>query len=362
MPVILVAGCGQIGSAVGQILSQVDTDYSVILADLANDPPKNIQTNNKLSYLQLDVQNQADFTQAVRKFQVEGVLSSLPYFLNLKVAEQAKNLNIHYFDLTEDVETTAAIVKLAQGTDKAFAPQCGLAPGFINIAANNLMQHFDELDSVKLRCGALPKETSNSLKYALTWSIDGLINEYGNACVAVVNRQSVMTAALSDLEIVQLDGATYEAFNTSGGLGTLAEIYKGKIVNLNYKTLRYPGHCEKMQFLMNDLKLNEDRNTLKQILINALPHTLQDVVIVDVCVQGYQNKQLIQESYFKKFYPAHLNGRDFTAIQMSTASSVCVIIDLVLKNPQKYRGFVHQAQFSLQDFLKNRFARYFDQF
>lgn len=222
------------------------------------------------------------------------------------------------------------------------------------------MQHFQDLECVKLRCGALPQQTSNALQYALTWSVDGLINEYVNPCLAIVNQQAVTVPALADLELLQLDGAHYEAFNTSGGLGTLPEIYAGKVKALNYKTLRYPGHCEKMQFLMHDLKLNEDRETLKKILLRALPKTLQDVVIVDVSVEGYQNKELIQQSYSKKFYPQIVDGLSLSAIQMATASSACTVMDMVLKNPGKYQGFIHQSQFALTEFLANPFANYFN--
>ena len=358
MPTILVAGSGQIGTAVGQILSQPETGYSVILADLNPTPPQQILLHSGLRYVPLNVQDSSKMAEVVEQYQVQAVISSLPYFLNLPVAELARSLKLHYFDLTEDVSITAGIAKLAQGADSAFVPQCGIAPGFINIVAHHLMRKFDELDTVKLRCGALPQQANNALQYAITWSIDGLINEYGNTCPAIVNNHILQTAPLSDLEIVQLDGASYEAFNTSGGLGTLVEQYAGKVRQLNYKTLRYPGHCEKMRFLMNDLKLNEDREILKKILLNAIPRTYQDVVIVEVVVEGQRNRERLEENYFNKFYPSTINDQALTAIQTTTASSVCVVIDLVLNNPQKYRGFIHQTQFDLAEFLDNRFGKY----
>lgn len=358
MPTILVAGSGQIGSAIAHILSQSVSDYAIVVADLMKEPPASLALHKRLRYIQLDITDQTQVAAAIRQHSVQAVISSLPYFLNVTVAQLAKSLKLHYFDLTEDIAATTAIAKLAKTAETAFVPQCGVAPGFINIVANDLMQHFRELDSVRLRCGALPQQASNALQYALTWSIDGLINEYGNPCAALVNRQAVLLPPLTGLEAVQLDGATYEAFNTSGGLGTLVEIYTGKVSYLNYKTLRYPGHCEKMLFLMNDLKLNEDRETLKKILQNTLPHTQQDVVIVEVTVQGRRNQELVEESYFNKFYPCTVHGRVLTAIQMTTATSACTVVDLVMQNPQKYPGFIHQAQFSLAEFLDNRFGKF----
>ena len=183
----------------------------------------------------------------------------------------------------------------------AFVPQCGLAPGFISIAANELIGHFDELRSVKLRVGALPQHPNNVLKYSLTWSTEGLINEYGNPCLAIADRRLVEAAPLEGLEEIEIDGTLYEAFNTSGGLGSLGETWGERCEQMNYKTMRYPGHCEQMRLLMNDLKLNHDRGTLKRILENAVPQTLQDVVIVYVAVAGRQEGELREENYVTRF-------------------------------------------------------------
>lgn len=355
---ILIAGSGQIGSAVGQILSQTNTGYNVIVADILPEPPSQVALHETLRYVRIDFKNHQAIAELVQEYQVTAIVSCLPYFLNIALAEAARALNLHYFDLTEDVRTTETIANIAKGSEKVFIPQCGIAPGFINIVADDLMQSFSELDHVKLRCGALPQQTTNSLHYALTWSIDGLINQYGNPCPAVINRRLNWVQPLTDLETVQLDGTVYEAFNTSGGLGSLPTQYAGKIESLNYKTLRYPGHWAKMHFLMNDLQLNNDRDSLRKILLNVLPFTEQDVVVVYVSAQGKQNGRLMQAGYFKKFYPFTVNGVLLTAIQMTTASAVCVVMDQVLQNPKKYHGFIHQTDFDLNEFLNNRFGVY----
>ncbi|MCH6573475.1 MAG: saccharopine dehydrogenase family protein, partial [Proteobacteria bacterium] len=248
---------------------------------------------------------------------------------------------------------------IAQGADRAFVPQCGLAPGFISIAANELIGHFDELRSVKLRVGALPQHPNNALKYSLTWSTDGVINEYGNLCHALVNGELVDVLPLEGLEEIELDGTLYEAFNTSGGLGSLAESYAGQAVTMDYKTIRYPGHCAQMRLLMNDLKLNEDRDTLKKILENAVPHTLQDVVIIYAAVTGLQDGQLREENYVNKVFPEMIAGRLWSAIQVTTAAGICSVLDLVVSNGIQYSGLVRQEDFRLKDILDNRFGKYF---
>lgn len=295
----------------------------------------------------------------LNKNKINAIISSLPYYCNKPIAEVAASHNLHYFDLTEDVETTKTVEELSKNAKSAFVPQCGLAPGFISIVANHLMKNFPKLDTVKMRVGALPTNISNALQYSLTWSTDGLINEYGNPCHAIESGEPVTLLPLEGLENIKVDGLTYEAFNTSGGIGSLAQTYDGKVKHLSYKTIRYPGHCAKIRFLMNDLKLNDDRDTLKRIFEHAIPKTYQDVVLVYVSVTGTQDEQFVEENYVKKFYPKIIGGYRWSAIQLTTASGICGIVDLVLNNADKYRGFVRQEQFSLDDLTNNRFGEYY---
>ena len=308
-----------------------------------------------------DASDTKALAQHVKENPVDAVISGLPYYCNVGVAEIARAAGIHYFDLTEDVEVTRNVRRIAEGSDRAFVPQCGLAPGFISIAANELITHFDKVRSVKMRVGALPQHPNNVLKYSLTWSTDGLINEYGNPCQALVDGREVEVAPLEGLEEIEIDGTLYEAFNTSGGLGSLAETHGKKSESMNYKTIRYPGHCQHMRLLMNDLKLNQDRATLKRILENAVPQTLQDVVIVYAAVTGTQDGQLREENYVNKVYPQVIAGRLWSAIQVTTASGITSVVDLVLAGRGKFKGFVAQEQFSLPAILANRFGRYYAQ-
>jgi saccharopine dehydrogenase-like NADP-dependent oxidoreductase len=257
------------------------------------------------------------------------------------------------------VQTASAIGQIAAGANSAFVPQCGLAPGFVNIVAADLMRRFDAVRTVKLRVGALPQYPANALKYALTWSTEGLINEYGNPCLSIVNGMLREVPPLDDVEILEIDGITYEAFNTSGGLGTLVDSFGAGVESMDYKTIRYPGHCEQMRLLMFDLRLNEDRETLRRILDNALPTTQDDMVVVQVSVTGLRNGELATESYVSKMYPQVIAGRQWTAIQVTTAAGICALVDLVLDNPENYQGFVRQEQFKLDAFFANRFGQHY---
>ena len=358
---ILVLGAGKIGALISGLLSE-SGDYRVQLADSIPGVAADVVSahNNKhIVAIDLDASNKEALTAHVREHKSSAVVSSLPFYCNVAVAEVARDEGLHYFDLTEDVAVTEAVRELAKGAKQVFAPQCGLAPGFISIAANELIQHFESLKSVKMRVGALPQHPNNVLKYSLTWSTDGVINEYGNLCQSIVDGEEVDVLPLEGLEKLEIDGTRYEAFNTSGGLGSLGETYGDRVTTMNYKTIRYPGHCEQMRLLMNGLKLNHDRPTLKRILENAVPQTLQDVVVIYAAVTGIQDGELREENYVNKIYPQVVAGRLWSAIQITTASGVCSVLDIVLSNPGNYEGFIAQERFKLTDVLENRFGEYY---
>lgn len=358
---VLVLGAGKIGALISGLLGE-SGDYRVQLADAAGDAAARVAEAHGMDTVEafrLDAADREALDRHVAAERPVAIVSSLPYYCNVAVAETARERGLHYFDLTEDVAVTAAVRRLAEGAGTAFVPQCGLAPGFISIAANELISHFDSLDAVKLRVGALPQHPNNVLKYSLTWSTEGLINEYGNLCQSIVDGALTEVLPLEGLEQIQIDGTLYEAFNTSGGLGSLAETYGRGVRRMDYKTMRYPGHCEQMRLLMNGLRLNHDRNTLRRILENAVPHTLQDVVIIYTAVTGLQGGDLREENYVNKVYPQMIAGRLWSAIQVTTAAGICSVLDLVLASPARYRGFVAQEAFRLGDILENRFGRYY---
>lgn len=357
---VLVLGAGKIGALISGLLAESEA-YQVQLADVDETAAAGVARAHALQNIQpirLDATDAAAMRLQLQAHPVHAVVSSLPYHCNALVAGAAREASTHYFDLTEDVEVTRRVSTLARGAATAFVPQCGLAPGFISIAGGELIRHFDTLRSVRLRVGALPQHPHNVLKYSLTWSTEGLINEYGNPCEAIVDGRMVEVRPLEGMEEIEIDGTLYEAFNTSGGLGSLAQSFGSSCESMDYKTIRYPGHCEQMRLLMNDLKLNQDRGTLKRILENAVPQTLQDVVIVYAAVTGMQNGELREENYVSKIYPQIIAGRLWSAIQVSTASGLCAVLDLVLTHHERRQGLVTQESFRLPDILANRFGRH----
>ncbi len=356
---ILVIGGGKIGSVVAALLAEAGGEprYRVTVADRSHDLLGEVRRQNpatRIDTLVLDVLDPAQLRAALAGRYA--VLSAAPYHLTARVAEAAREAGVHYLDLTEDVASTRRVRELSAGARTAFIPQCGLAPGFISIVAADLARGFDTLDSVRLRVGALPAYPSNALKYNLTWSTEGVINEYCEPCEAIVDGRLCSVPALEEREEFSLDGVLYEAFNTSGGLGTLCDTLAGRVRTLNYRTIRYPGHAAIMKALLHDLRLKDRRDVLKDILENALPATLQDVVIVFVTVSGRRDGRLQQQTYARKIYSHVLAGRLCSAIQITTASSLCAMLDLLATGQLAQQGFVRQEEVPLEAFLANRFG------
>lgn len=351
---VVVIGAGKIGATIADLLGG-SGDYRVTIADRSHAQLAGIRTSPNVSTRQVDIADDEALSALLEgRF---AVLSAAPYDLTPRIAEAAAPLGVHYLDLTEDVASTKRVKELAKTAKAALIPQCGLAPGFISIVAADLARGFDSLDSLKLRVGALPQYPSNALNYNLTWSTDGVINEYCEPCEAIVNGELALVPAMEEREEFSLDGVTYEAFNTSGGLGTLCESLKGRVRTLNYRTIRYPGHCAIMKALLQDLRLADRRDVLKDIFENALPSTLQDVVVIFVTVSGLKEGRLIQQTYANKVYSATAGGVTRSAIQITTASGICAVLDMLAQGTLPQRGFVRQEDITLDAFLANRFGR-----
>ena len=289
-PVLLV-GAGKIGSAIAKFLADTK-EYDVHVIDVDPESLGRVAAEANVQTSVVDVMNPRQLADAMRSRQA--VLSAVSFTQNPAIAAGALEHGLSYFDLTEDVETTRITRGLSEQArpGQIFMPQCGLAPGFVSIAAHALAQQFDTLSEVRLRVGALPVFPTNEMKYNLTWSTDGLINEYGNPCEAIHEGKLINVLPLEGLEQFSLDGVNYEAFNTSGGVGTLAETLEGKVQTLNYKTVRYRGHRDLMKFLMVDLHMNEHRGQLKEIFERSVPMTLQDLVLIFCTVKGHKKRSL----------------------------------------------------------------------
>ena len=324
-------GSGNIGWAIEALLAD---KYDLKVGDLKDG---------------LDASNESQVEEFLKDR--DAVVSAGPFAVNKTIALVAAKLGIGYFDLTEDVATTEFVTQLE--TTGTLIPQCGLAPGAINICAAHMIKEFDEVDEVLMRVGALPKYTTNEMSYYLSWSTNGLINEYCNSADAIYEGEKVKVMPLEGMEKLIIEGKSYEAFNTSGGCATMCDTYEGKVKNLTYKTIRYPGHQAHMKFLFSDLHLKKNRDVLENLFDKEVPRTTNDVVLFFVKVIGKIDGILQEKTYCKK-----IQGEgDFSAIQLTTASGVCSVLEMYLNNQIKTTGFVSQESINWDIFINNKYGK-----
>ncbi|HLQ36194.1 MAG TPA: saccharopine dehydrogenase C-terminal domain-containing protein [Planctomycetota bacterium] len=354
---VVILGAGKIGRMVCHLLANCG-DYTVRIGDVAQPAVDHLTRKYpQISGKVVDFGNGKSVDSLLQG--AFAVVSCAPFHCNPLIAERARQHGAHYFDLTEDVEVTHRVQQFATGARSAFAPQCGLAPGFITIVANHLMKSMTTVTDLNLRVGALPRYPSNRLKYNLTWSTEGLINEYCNACDSVVDGQLTRVPPLEQLERLTIDGVEYEAFNTSGGLGTLALTLKDRVKNVNYKTIRFPGHCELMKFLMHDLQMLQNQGMLREIFDRCLPTTFQDMIVIFVSATGQYRGRLTERIFAKTIYHQQIDGENWSGIQITTAAGVCAVVDLVREGKLPQQGLVKMEEIDYEAFLKNRFGRYY---
>jgi saccharopine dehydrogenase-like NADP-dependent oxidoreductase len=345
---IAVLGLGDVGELAARLLQ--DTGFAVTGVDV-----RLPERQWPFVIMQASAADQ-DQLSAVLTGQ-DAVLSCLPYHLNKHVARLAHQLELFYFDLTEDVATTKLIMELAATSRKLMAPQCGLAPGFIAILGAHLAEQFEEIRSIKLRVGALPQHPTGLLAYSFNWSPEGVVNEYLNDCEVIEDGEHKWTSPMEWLETVHVNGVRLEAFTTSGGLGTMCDTYLGRVENLDYKTLRYPGHARLMNFFFHELLMREDRELAGKILKNAKPPVDEDVVHIHVSAEGKREGRLSRSEFVRSYYPQRIGSRRWRAIAWTTASSVCAVIELVNNGTLPDRGLLRQETVPLDAFFATHNGR-----
>jgi saccharopine dehydrogenase-like NADP-dependent oxidoreductase len=349
---IAVLGLGNVGKLAAKLLN--DSGFAVTGYDVRT-------PREKLPFTVKNTDLASPEAMATEFAQVEAVLSCLPYHLNVGVATAAHAAGIHYFDLTEDVPTTKAIIELSTNSKGLMAPQCGLAPGFVGIVGASHIALFDKCRSMRMRVGALPQHPTGLLGYAFNWSAQGVVNEYLNDCEVIEEGVHKWVSPMEWLETLYIDGIKLEAFTTSGGLGTMCETYLGKVDNIDYKTMRYPGHMALMNFFFHELLMREQRDIAGQILVNAKPPVEDDVVYVHVSAEGEIDGRLQRKEFVHGYRPIEIAGAQQTAIAWTTSGSVVAVIEMVRDGILPDRGFLKQEEIPLEAFLATRTGSFFRQ-
>ncbi len=351
MKKIAVLGLGKVGLLASELLHEAGFEvHAFDQAPRVTDMPFSVRPADM-----------ADAAEVARIFgTVDAVLSCLPYHLNASLAEAAVDAEIHYFDLTEDVPTTKRIIDLSQRSKRLMAPQCGLAPGFVGIVGADLISRFDDCRSCKMRVGALPQNPTGLMGYSFNWSPEGVVNEYLNDCEVLEDGVIKQVSPMEWIEKHYIGGTELEAFTTSGGLGTMCETYLGIVPNMDYKSLRYPGHANLMNFFFHELLMRDRRKEAGEILVNAKPPVSDDIVYVHIAAEGLKDGVLAREEFVRAYKPVEQAGRTRTAIAWTTASSVVAIIEMVRDGTLPQSGFLKQENVPLTAFLQTETGRFYD--
>jgi saccharopine dehydrogenase-like NADP-dependent oxidoreductase len=347
---IAVLGLGKVGTLAAKLLHQ--NGFTVAAFD-----SRKPQDTLPFATQTVDLATDAGIHSVTHGF--DAVLSCLPYRLNARIATAAHASGIHYFDLTEDVPTTKTIIDLSRTSRGLMAPQCGLAPGFVGIVGAAQVSAFEQCRSLRLRVGALPQNPTGLMAYAFNWSPEGVVNEYLNDCEVIEDGVRKMVSSMEWIETVYVEGVMLEAFTTSGGLGTICETFHGKVANVDYKSMRYPGHMRLMNFFFHELLMRERRDLAGEILTNAKPPVNNDVVYVHVSCEGTLDGRLQRREFVRAYRPIDIAGAQQTAIAWTTSASVVSVIQMVRDQQLPQRGFLKQEEIPLDKFLATSTGRLF---
>ena len=303
----LVLGSGLMGRGAAFDLARNDAVKEVIVADRDLKRAESLakEMGPKVVAETVDA---ADRNQLKALFaKVDTVTSEVSYKLNLLHTEVAIATGTHMCDLGGNLKVVEKQLKLhdkAKAAGVTVIPDCGLAPGLANVLARAGIDYLTRPESVKIRVGGLQQEPRPPLNYSLIFAVEGLINEYIEPCMVLRDGKIAFEEPLIGFEQVEFPEpyGILEAFNTSGGSSTLPLTYEGKVANLDYKTLRYPGHGHKMWCLMKlglmDSKEQDfggvkvaPRAVLEKLLEQNLPPTGSDVTLLRVTVEGWKGTE-----------------------------------------------------------------------
>jgi lysine 6-dehydrogenase len=304
---ILVLGSGMMGRGAAFDLVHNDAVEHVLVADIDRKCAESVAKDmgEKAEPRTVDGTNKSQLTKVFSE--VDAVVSAISYNVNLLHTQVAIDTGTHLCDLGGNFKVVQKQLELnAEAKDAGITvvPDSGLAPGMVNVLAREAIEYLDRVDGVKIRVGGLQQEPRPPLNYALIFSVEGLINEYIEPCMVLRNGEVKFEEPLVGFEEITFKEpfGKLEAFNTSGGTSTLPLTYKGKIKDLDYKTIRYPGHGHKMWCLMklglmDSTKMKIDgnevapRKVLETLLEKNLPPSGKDVTLIRVLVEGWKGTE-----------------------------------------------------------------------
>lgn len=312
--------------------------------------------SDKLTPAQIDVTNDVEVTELMRGH--DAAISCVVYHHNLRLARAAVEARVNFCDLGGNNSVVAEELALDEAARQAginIIPDCGLAPGMVSILAARGAQTFEQLEAIHLRVGGLPQNPRPPLNYQIVFSVEGLINEYVERARVIRDGKIIEVDSMTEIE--QLSFAApfgeMEAFQTSGGVSTLPESFKGRVSELDYKTIRYPGHCEQFKLLIelglaSDEEIEVDgvrvspRRVLGEMLLRHLPADEPDVVLIRAEFRGVSQgrRQRLRYDIIDRFD----ERTGLSAMMRTTSFPASVIAQMMARGEIKEKGAIPQER------------------
>ena len=355
---VLVIGAGMMGGALAYDLTHSRGVDGVILGDIdvarARDATRTIGGN--VEPVQLDSRSQDQVVKTMKRASV--AVGATTYTHNVGLTEAAIKAGIHFCDLGGNMDVVGRQISLNQEAKDAgvcIIPNCGLAPGLACVIAAQGAARFASVDEIHIRVGGLPLHPRPPLNYQLVFSPEGLINEYIEPADVIRNGEAKQVESMLDLEELEFPApfGKLEAFNTSGGVSTLTAMFAGKLKQLDYKTIRYPGHCEKFKLLLGlgfgsaepimvGTSVRTARELFEELLRRKLPANGPDVVLTRVTITGTigrGRKTLVYEMI--DYYDEKLK---ITSMMRTTAFPTSIIAQMAADGTIGARGVLPPEQ------------------
>lgn len=366
---IIIAGAGGIAEAVGLILAEWSTVTPTLFIGnrtlskalkVADWIKKGSTKNCTVKGFHLPEEGVTKEMKVIFQ-QSDLLLDCLPGGMAPKMAQFAKDYQLHYANLTEYVNETKVIMALANDAKTGFVLQTGLAPGYIDLLAHKLFQQFcsnfnvDKVDKLEFKVGALTNNAVAPHYYGFTWSPVGVATEYIKDTVVLRNYKKTILAALSERATIIIDGIAYEEDLTSGGAADLPDALSGKVGSLDYKTLRHLGHYAWVQEQLSNLGNNKNAiNYLQEKMESIIPHIDDDQIVLYAAVEGKDvNGILHRQEVSKRIHPQKVGKHLLRAIQTTTAAPLAQAAQYLLETPHK--GVILQSEIEASKFLNGNY-------
>jgi lysine 6-dehydrogenase len=311
---------------------------------------KNFLKTEKILFKEIDVNNQIKVKKLFSENDI--VISAIPYKYNLDLTKIALSKKTHLLDLGGNntiVHNQKKLSNKAKEKKISIIPDCGLAPGITSTITRDIVNEMSNIKFVKIRVGGLPIKPKPPLNYQIVFSPNGLINEYVEDSIILKNKEIIKKKSMTKIEkiIFPKPFGEMEAFLTSGGSSTLPYTYRNKIEYLDYKTIRYPGHCEKFKILLEIILGDEKpvkikniqlypREILIEFLKQNLPINKKDVVLIKVFSQGKKNGKKFNLTYSLIDY--YNEKENLTAMMRTTGFPISIISQMIERNIITKRG------------------------